>query len=178
MTQNARNHTMETMRNGKIRLLVATDVAARGLDVSGISHIINYDLPRCAEDYVHRIGRTGRAGGSGIAISFASRSDLTHLDRIERYIGQDLTVQVIPGLEPVHALRKSNGDLQGSRRGPGVGVTGQCRHEWSRDAHSTAKEAPNPERHSESPKGAPRGRRNVTRKNPASRAAQDARNDP
>lgn len=178
MTQNARNHTMETMRNGKIRLLVATDVAARGLDVSGISHIINYDLPRCAEDYVHRIGRTGRAGGSGIAISFASRSDLTHLDRIERYIGQDLTVQVIPGLEPVHALRRSNGDLRCSPRGPAVRFPGQFRHGRSKDAHSTAKEAPNLERHSESPKGALRGRRKVTRKNPASRVAQDARNEP
>ena len=64
---------MMNMRRGKIRLLVATDVAARGLDVTGISHVINFDLPRFAEDYVHRIGRTGRDGESGIAISFASR---------------------------------------------------------------------------------------------------------
>jgi superfamily II DNA/RNA helicase len=100
MTQNARNRTMLNMRRGKIRLLVATDVAARGLDITGISHVINFDLPRFAEDYVHRIGRTGRAGESGIAISFAARSDLAYLQRIERYMGQNLPMQVIPGLEP------------------------------------------------------------------------------
>ena len=108
MTQNARNRTVLRMRHGKIRLLVATDVAARGLDVTGISHVINFDLPRFAEDYVHRIGRTGRAGESGIAISFAMRSDLPYLHRIERYMGQNLPVQVIPGLEPTTQMRSSN----------------------------------------------------------------------
>ena len=105
MTQNARNRTILNLRNGKIRLLVATDVAARGLDVTGISHVINFDLPRFAEDYVHRIGRTGRAGESGIAISFASRADLPYLDRIERYIGLNLIMTTIPGLEPAYPLR-------------------------------------------------------------------------
>ena len=100
MSQVARNKTMTDMRNGKIRLLVATDVAARGIDITGISHVINFDLPRSAEDYVNRIGRTGRAAESGIAISLASRADLPHLDRIQRYIGRSLAAQVIPGLEP------------------------------------------------------------------------------
>ena len=83
MNQNARNRTIMNMRRGKIRLLVATDVAARGLDVTGITHVINYDLPKNAEDYVHRIGRTGRAGATGIAISFASwqGSGFASLDR-------------------------------------------------------------------------------------------------
>lgn len=106
MTQNARNKTIHNMRRGKIRLLVATDVAARGLDVTGISHVINFDLPKFAEDYVHRIGRTGRAGASGIAISFASLNDLNYLDRIERYTGQSLPMHVIPGLEPTRPLRR------------------------------------------------------------------------
>ena len=75
MTQPARNRTMESMRRGKIRILVATDVAARGIDITGVSHVINFDLPRSAEDYVNRIGRTGRASESGIAISLVSRSD-------------------------------------------------------------------------------------------------------
>jgi superfamily II DNA/RNA helicase len=116
MSQNARNRTMLKMRRGKVRLLVATDVAARGIDITGISHVINFDLPRFTEDYVHRIGRTGRAGESGIAISFVSRSDLQYLDRIERYIGKNLNMDVIPGLEPARPLhrtrnteRKSNG---------------------------------------------------------------------
>jgi len=125
MTQNARNRTMLNMRRGKIRLLVATDVAARGLDVMGISHVINFDLPRFAEDYVHRIGRTGRAGESGIAISLASRGDLPYLDRIERYIGQNLTMHVIPGLEPEHALTRSGGrggNIGRTHKSPGKGL--------------------------------------------------------
>ena len=106
MTQGARNKTIEAMRRGKIRLLVATDVAARGLDVSGISHVINFDLPKAAEDYVHRIGRTGRAGASGIAISFASIKELSYLERIERYIGKPLPEEQIPGLEPKRPMQR------------------------------------------------------------------------
>ena len=105
MKQSARNRTMSKMRRGKIRLLVATDVAARGIDVAGISHIINFDLPKCAEDYVHRIGRTGRAGASGIAISFASFKETVELCRIERYIGKTLPEHVVPGLEPRRSLQ-------------------------------------------------------------------------
>jgi len=106
MNQFARNKTIERMRRGAIRLLVATDVAARGLDVTGVSHVINFDLPRFAEDYVHRIGRTGRAGASGVAISFVSNSELSYLERIERFIGKRLPEQRIEGLEPLTALRR------------------------------------------------------------------------
>jgi superfamily II DNA/RNA helicase len=127
MTQNARNRTMMDMRRGRIRLLVATDVAARGLDVTGISHVINFDLPRFAEDYVHRIGRTGRAGESGIAISFASRADIPYLDRIERYIGQSLTMHVIAGLEPLYPLRNPNRDRPTGRRPYGGESDGRSR---------------------------------------------------
>jgi len=107
MNQTARNRTMDNMRRGKIRILVATDVAARGIDITGISHVINFDLPRSAEDYVNRIGRTGRADESGVAISLVSRGDFPYLDRIERYIGQNLVVHVIPGLEPSRAMINS-----------------------------------------------------------------------
>jgi superfamily II DNA/RNA helicase len=116
MTQSARNRTMADMRQGKIRLLVATDVAARGIDVTGISHVINFDLPRSAEDYVNRIGRTGRAEESGIAISLASRADLPQLERIQHYIGQILTTSVIPGLEPgSRPTRKADDAKQGRK---------------------------------------------------------------
>ncbi len=71
LKQSLRNRTLEQLRRGKIQFLVATDVAARGIDISDITHVINYDLPKFSEDYVHRIGRTGRAGKSGIAISLA-----------------------------------------------------------------------------------------------------------
>ena len=106
MTQAARNRTVMDMRRGKIKLLVATDVAARGLDITGISHVINFDLPRSAEDYVNRIGRTGRAGATGTAISFASRGDFPFLDRIERYLGYNLPVRTVPGLEPHCSVRR------------------------------------------------------------------------
>ena len=104
MKQSARNHTISNMRSGKIRLLVATDVAARGLDVTGISHVINYDLPKTSEDYINRIGRTGRAGASGVAISLAAYKDISDLERIEHYLGQPLQQHVIPGLEPAFPL--------------------------------------------------------------------------
>jgi superfamily II DNA/RNA helicase len=100
LKQNVRNKTLEKLRKNKIQYLVATDVAARGIDVSDVSHVINYDLPRFYEDYVHRIGRTGRAGKAGKAISFALHQDRRHIDRIERYIGQSLERKTIEGLEP------------------------------------------------------------------------------
>jgi len=118
MPQSARNRTIMNMRRGKIRLLVATDVAARGLDVNGITHVINYDLPKNAEDYVHRIGRTGRAGAAGIAISFASSKEIDFLHQIERFIGQIIPQQVIPGLEPARPLRRSS---PSNRPGPASG---------------------------------------------------------
>jgi len=105
MNQRERNRTLLNMRNGNVRILVATDVAARGLDVRGISHVINFDLPKFAEDYVHRIGRTGRGGSSGIAISFASNRDAQLLKRIERYTEQSIKMHTIEGLEPKFKLR-------------------------------------------------------------------------
>jgi superfamily II DNA/RNA helicase len=117
MNQGARNRTLMKLRRGAIRVLVATDVAARGIDVNGISHVFNFDLPKFAEDYVHRIGRTGRAGASGIAISFASGKDVMHLKRIERYTGQTITPHVIPGYEPKRVHRPSAPGGTGARRG-------------------------------------------------------------
>lgn len=105
MSQRERNRTLLNLRNGNLRVLVATDVAARGIDVRGISHVINFDLPKFAEDYVHRIGRTGRGGSSGIAISFASNRDAQLLKRIERYTEQSIKMHTIEGLEPKYKLR-------------------------------------------------------------------------
>jgi len=106
MSQRERTRTLNSMRGGRIRILVATDVAARGLDVDGITHVINYDLPRQAEDYVHRIGRTGRAGRSGIAISFANDRDASQIKVIERYTSQPIPIHTVVGLEPKFAGRR------------------------------------------------------------------------
>jgi len=100
MNQRERNRTLVNLRRGQVRILVATDVAARGIDVPGISHVINFDLPKAAEDYVHRIGRTGRAGSSGTAVSFASSRDAGNLQKIERYTGQSIPAHTVAGLEP------------------------------------------------------------------------------
>ncbi len=114
MTQGARNRTLTKLRHGDVKVLVATDVAARGIDVKGISHVINYDLPKFAEDYVHRIGRTGRAGQKGIAIAFASNMDRHALRKIEQYTGQKLHASVIEGFEP---KRPFNMDAPDGKRG-------------------------------------------------------------
>jgi superfamily II DNA/RNA helicase len=121
MNQVERNRTLVQMRRGKVRVLVATDVAARGLDVDGVSHVINFDLPRFAEDYVHRIGRTGRAGASGTAISLVLPDDVLHLERIEKYTGESLPHSVIPGLEPKHTLLRRSMKKRAPSRGRGKG---------------------------------------------------------
>jgi hypothetical protein len=100
MNQSQRNRTLARLRSGNVRVLVATDVAARGIDVASITHVINYDLPKVAEDYVHRIGRTGRAGATGIAISFAAPDEGHQLKQIERYTGHQIERHVVEGMEP------------------------------------------------------------------------------
>ena len=100
MGQRDRKRTVNRMRERKLRLLVATDVAARGLDIKGISHVINFDLPMVAEDYIHRIGRTGRAGANGVAITLVGPDDWIKLAGIERLTGRKLDREIISGLEP------------------------------------------------------------------------------
>jgi superfamily II DNA/RNA helicase len=100
MHQGARNRTLNGMRRGDVRILVATDVAARGIDVPGITHVVNYDLPKFPEDYVHRIGRTGRAGRNGTAVSLVNHAESMHVRRIERFTKQPIPVDVVEGYEP------------------------------------------------------------------------------
>jgi ATP-dependent RNA helicase RhlE len=93
-SQNARQRALENLREGKIRVLVATDIAARGIDIDEISHVINYELPNESESYVHRIGRTARAGSQGIAIAFCDAEEKAYLKDIERLIGKSIPVVV------------------------------------------------------------------------------------
>jgi len=98
--QGRRNRVLQGLRNQQLKILVATDVAARGIDVPSISHVINYGLPMKAEDYVHRIGRTGRAGRNGLAVTLAERMDAGMIRRIQQFTTQDIPVANIVGLEP------------------------------------------------------------------------------
>ena len=100
MHQGARNRTLTAMRRGQVRILVATDVAARGIDVPTITHVFNYDLPKLAEDYVHRIGRTGRAGRNGLAISLVHHAEHFNVRKIERFTKQLIPVAVVECHEP------------------------------------------------------------------------------
>jgi ATP-dependent RNA helicase SrmB len=100
MAQDKRNKAVERLRNAQINVLVATDVAARGLDIDDITHVINFDMPRKADIYVHRIGRTGRAGNKGTAISLVEAHDMAVIAKIERYMGDRLPRRVIEDLRP------------------------------------------------------------------------------
>ncbi|MGJ8693764.1 MAG: DEAD/DEAH box helicase [Thalassotalea sp.] len=105
-TQGARNKALSDFTEGKVRVLVATDVAARGLDIPDLPYVVNFHLPFLAEDYVHRIGRTGRAGKSGTAISLVSPKDEKFLGNIEELIGRQFERVVLPGYE----IKKDNSD--------------------------------------------------------------------
>ncbi|WP_322104132.1 DEAD/DEAH box helicase [Paraburkholderia sp. J41] len=122
LPQGARNRTIRALRERRVRVLVATDVAARGIDIPGITHVFNYDLPKFAEDYVHRIGRTGRAGRSGIAVSLVHHAEQGALKRIERFVRSPLPVNVVEGFEPRKAPPANRGF--GGRGRPGGGNGG------------------------------------------------------
>jgi superfamily II DNA/RNA helicase len=120
MQQGQRNRALQRLREGRTRVLVATDVAARGIDVATISHVINFDLPRQAEDYVHRIGRTGRAGRTGVAVSFAGMREGGLVKNIERYTGNRIEVHTLPGLEPTQKPASGRPASAGRPRGNGA----------------------------------------------------------
>ena len=107
MNQRQRTRTIGQFKENKLRILVATDVAARGIDVQSITHVINFDLPRNIEDYVHRIGRTGRAGAKGAALSFAGGRDTSLVKRIEKFTGQEIDIVEVAGMEPRRNKRPS-----------------------------------------------------------------------
>jgi len=132
MHQGARNRTLDSLRRGQVRVLVATDVAARGIDVPAITHVVNYDLPKFPEDYVHRIGRTGRAGRNGVAVSLVNHAESMNVKRIERFTKQTIPVDVIEGFEPKKAAaaprsaRKPGGWKPGDNRRSGGGFGGNA----------------------------------------------------
>lgn len=100
LNQRQRTRAIDALRKGFTRILVATDVAARGIDIPGISHVINFDLPTTGEDYVHRIGRTGRAGAVGTALTFVSHKEKRDALQIEKFTGMRMVPIIVPGMEP------------------------------------------------------------------------------
>ncbi|MBV1789474.1 DEAD/DEAH box helicase [Marinobacterium sp. D7] len=115
-SQNARTKALSEFKSNKLQALVATDIAARGLDIDQLPQVVNFDLPNVPEDYVHRIGRTGRAGASGQAVSLVCADEIDQLRAIERLINQLLTREVIDGFDPAHALPESSLDRKPAQR--------------------------------------------------------------
>ncbi len=109
-SQNARQRALESFRAGRVRVLVATDIAARGIDIDGITHVINFELPNEPESYVHRIGRTARAGAQGTAISFCDAEEKSFLRDIEKVIRQPVPVH---DTHPFHAASIARPDFRG-----------------------------------------------------------------
>ncbi len=119
LSQGARSQALEDFKAGRVQILVATDVAARGLDIVGLAAVVNYDLPRSAADYLHRIGRTGRAGEAGVALSFISADSDGHFSLIERRHQLALPREQIPGFEravPAEPARDAHGGVKGKRK--------------------------------------------------------------
>ena len=107
-SQSARTTALAKFKSGDTQILVATDIAARGLDIDQLPHVVNFDLPHVPEDYVHRVGRTGRAGAKGEAISLVSADEFKQLNDIERLIKQTLSREIMFGFEPIHDLPQTN----------------------------------------------------------------------
>jgi ATP-dependent RNA helicase RhlE len=133
-SQNARTKALSDFKQGSIRILVATDIAARGLDIQDLPYVVNYELPSVPEDYVHRIGRTGRAGAEGEALSLVSVDERRQLGAIQRLLKRELPAVVVPGFEPGtaaaveegHARHRPSGGGQGQR--PPAGQPPRRRH--------------------------------------------------
>ena len=119
LSQGLRNRRLMALRQGQVQFLVATDVAARGIDVPTITHVFNFGLPMKSEDYTHRIGRTGRAGRDGLAVTLAEFRDKRKIFDIEAYTRQQFTAEVIPGMEPTQRLEQRGGGRDYDRKGGG-----------------------------------------------------------
>ena len=146
-SQGARTRALAAFKSGDVRILVATDIAARGLDIDMLPHVVNFELPNVAEDYVHRIGRTGRAGNEGQAVSLVCVDEKQLLRSIERLLKRDIPKEIIPGYEPDPSIPPEpipNGRNSGGRgRGGGRGRSGGGSSR-SRSARPSGSRAPKP----------------------------------
>ena len=113
--QGARTRSLKQFKDGRLQVLVATDIAARGIDIQQLPRVVNFDLPHVAEDYVHRIGRTGRAGEAGVALSLVSADEVSQLQKIEKLIKKSIPREEIEGFEPEHRLPTKEVKSSGKR---------------------------------------------------------------
>ncbi len=144
-SQAQRIRALSDFKRGQTAILVATDIAARGIDIDALPHVVNYEMPQVAEDYVHRIGRTGRAGVGGQSVSLVCVEEAQLLRGVERHLNRSIDTEIVPGFEPAHDMpaelagTSSRGSQRGSRGGPGrQGRSGDGRpgpHHESRPAH-------------------------------------------
>jgi len=137
LDQSLRTKTLDRFRAGELKILVASDVAARGLDVPAVSHVFNFDVPIHADDYVHRIGRTGRAGRSGAAYMLASHRDGKYIEAIEKITGQKLPRREMMDIEVREESRPRQGDHRGGRGGRDRGRGGKDQHRGRDSATGT-----------------------------------------
>ena len=165
-TQGQRERALDDLRRGRVQVLVATDIASRGIDVDDISHVVNYDVPRAPEDYVHRIGRTGRVQATGDAFTLMSPEERPEVAAIERFLGRAIPRVLIPDFdygraigrdsEPRRRQRSSRGDdgsrgrrksrrAEGVRTRAGAGSSASNAHQQPRDGSvSGARPRPDP----------------------------------
>ena len=137
-SQGARTKALEGFRVGKVRVLVATDIAARGIDVDGVTHVINYHLPMEPETYVHRIGRTARAGADGDAVSFCCATERDQLRDIERLIRKPIPVDEEHGFHSEEASMATGADARPAKRGGGGGGGGGRRQSQGRSSNRSS----------------------------------------
>ena len=137
-SQGARTRALAGFKQGKIRVLVATDIAARGLDIVQLPQVVNFDLPNVAEDYVHRIGRTGRAGTTGKAYSLVSADEIKQLKDIEQLIQKHITREYVDGFEPDHELPPS-GALTKSHQAKRATAANRGRHHKHHSGDNTGR---------------------------------------
>jgi ATP-dependent RNA helicase RhlE len=140
--QNARTRTLKRFKDNELRVLVATDIAARGLDIEALPHVVNFDMPHVAEDYVHRIGRTGRAGIEGEAVSLVSAEERPMLAAIEKLINRKVESRIIAGFEPGTGPRQEPKQHAPQRHAPQRPARGP-----QRPAHAPRRESPRTEQH-------------------------------
>jgi len=167
-SQGARTKALAEFKSGKLQVLVATDIAARGIDIQQLPFVVNFDLPNVPEDYVHRIGRTGRAGASGRAISLVCHDEIKLLNDIERLIKKTITRETLDDYEPLNALQASKGDFSEPKaKKPKKKKASQGRSQRNHSRSEQSKEGNRKRRRSSNKKNSSSGPRTNAKKKPS-----------